>query len=97
MGGIADQGHAGDPLPPVAVRQLMDAAQDRGGVGIGDEGDEGGCPVVELGGDDRLRGVGVGEVDAGEPLQRAVEDDVGVDAVARLAMGEEPVDGLPGT
>jgi hypothetical protein len=46
---------------------------------------------AELGRDPGGRGGGVGEVDVGDPLGRAVQLDVRVQDVPRLAMGDDPL------
>ena len=70
--GVAEERHAGHAVPPVVVGQRVDRARDRGGLAVGDQRGELRCPAVELGRDSGLRGGGVGEVDAGDPLGGAV-------------------------
>lgn len=73
-------GVRGDPVP---VGQLVDATRYRRGVAVSDAGDQLGRPAVDLG----SNGMGIGEVAAGEPVDRARQDDVGVDHVVGSAVG----------
>jgi hypothetical protein len=57
---------------------------------VGDQRRERRRPPVEFGRDAGGRGGGVGEVDAGDPLGRAVQLDVRVQDVPRLAVGDDP-------
>ena len=91
MRGVAEQRHTGHALPSVSGRERVEHAQDRrvspsviSAVSVR-------RPALELGRDPRLRRDRVGEVDAGEPLGRAVQRDIGVQDAARLAVGEDPL------
>ena len=86
VGGVADEGHAGRPLPLVRVGQGVARAQDGRGVGVGDQCGEFGCPAGELGRDTGGGSGRIGEVDGVEPLRRPGERHVGVQGVASLAV-----------
>ena len=89
--GIAEERHPGHAVPSVPVRERVDHPRDRRGLAVGDQRGELRRPPVELGRDPGGRGGGVGEVDAGDPLGRAVQLDVGVQDAPRLAVGDDPL------
>jgi hypothetical protein len=91
VGGVAEQGHAGDAVPPVFGGQGVDGARDGCGVGVGDQRGELRRPAVELLDDARDGRGRVGEVDAGEPVQRLDELRVGVQGSAALPVGGDPL------
>jgi hypothetical protein len=89
--GITEERHPGHALPSVSVRERVDRARDRCGLAVGDQRGELRRPPVELGRDPGRRGGGVGEVDAGDPLGRAVQLHVRVQDVPRLAVRDDPL------
>ena len=91
MRGITEERHPGHAVPSVSVRECVDRARDRRGLAVGDQRGELRRPPVELGRDPSSRGGGVGEVDAGDPLGGAVQRDVRVKDVPRLAVREDPL------
>jgi hypothetical protein len=91
VGGVAQQGDARNPVPPVANRQRIDRAKNGGGFPVGDERGELRSPPGELRRDPGRRRGGAGEVDAGDPLLRLGERDVGVQDAAGLSVRKEPL------
>ena len=89
--GVTEERHAGHAVPSVAVRECVDRARDRCGFGVGDKRGKFRCPPVELGRDSGGRRGGVGEVDAGDPPRGAVQLDVRVKDVLRLAVRDDPL------
>ena len=76
------------------IGRACERARDRRGLAVGDQRGELRRPAVELRGDPSRRRGGVGEVDAGEPLLRLGQRDVGVQDAAGSRGG--PTIPLPG-
>jgi hypothetical protein len=100
VGGVAKEGDARDPVPPVADRQGIDRAKDGGSVTVGDKCGEFRGPSGELRSDLGCHRGGVGGLEAGDPLRRLGESDVGVQDAVGFPVPEDPLarrDGEQGT
>jgi hypothetical protein len=75
----------------MADRESVERAQGRRDLPVGDQRSERRRPSLEFGRDPPRRRDGIGEVDAGEPLGRAVQGDIGVKNGARLTVREDPL------
>jgi hypothetical protein len=88
VSGVAEQGHAGHPVPAVSDRQGVEHSQCGRGLAVGDQRGELGRPPVELLGDSRG-----GEVDAVEPVLGLGQRHVGVQDAVGFAVRLDPLAG----
>jgi hypothetical protein len=91
MRGVAQQRHPGRALPSMSGRESVEHAQGRCDPPVGDQRSERRRPSLEFGRDPPGRRVGIGEVDAGEPLHGAVQRDISVKDGVRLTVREDPL------
>ncbi len=92
MRGVAEKSHTRHALPSMSARKRMDSSEDGIRLAVGDQRGELGCPAIELRRDSRPRLLGVGEVDARDPVQGLGERDVGVQDAVGLAVGLDAFD-----
>ncbi|MFF4616095.1 hypothetical protein [Nonomuraea jabiensis] len=75
----------------MAGRQREEAAQDRRGVAVGDQGGELGSPAAELLDDTGGHGRGIGEIDIGEPVLWLQQLRVRVQGPVTLPISQDPL------
>lgn len=86
VGGVAEQGDAGDAPPRVGSGKDEHGPVDETALVVAQDGQQALVPALVLGEEAGAYGFGVGEVEAGVPVLGAAEVDVGADVSVAVAL-----------